>query len=437
MPKAWVVDLWTKDALVDGQRIAPTSSELRKIKSLPDEFRTPRFGKGNRWRVTWTDPATDKPKTKSYATKSEADELKAQLEDDIRAGRYINPEHGDTRFGDLAKIWLESKRKIKDSTYRRYSRDLDRWVLPKWAPVPIASIQRQQIDNWVGELQAGTAPLSDEAKRITKGGLSPNSIRGIVAVAFGAPLRYATSEGWLYENPLKNVELPEDDDTEEMNFLTHEEVNQLASAVRKFNTPEKDPKPDDGLVDYLLVLFLAYTGLRINEALALDWRDVDLKKRRVRVRKTWTVDKEGKRVLGSPKSWERRSAPLTDFLIPLLENMQSPGWVFKAARGGPIDDGNWRTRVWSKVIPEIGLDGFTIHGLRHTAVSLAIAANADVKVIQKMVGHKSASITLDVYGHLFPDRLDEVANALTEHRRRALIGAVPSLPNHYQADSGT
>jgi Phage integrase family len=52
------------------------------------------------------------------------------------------------------------------------------------------------------------------------------------------------------------------------------------------------------------------------------------------------------------------------------------------------------------------------HGLRHTAASLAIAAGADVKVVQQMLGHKSATMTLDLYGHLFDDRLDEVADAL-------------------------
>jgi integrase len=47
------------------------------------------------------------------------------------------------------------------------------------------------------------------------------------------------------------------------------------------------------------------------------------------------------------------------------------------------------------------------HGLRHTAASLAIAAGADLKVVQQMLGHKSATMTLDLYGHLFESRLDD------------------------------
>jgi site-specific recombinase XerC len=57
--------------------------------------------------------------------------------------------------------------------------------------------------------------------------------------------------------------------------------------------------------------------------------------------------------------------------------------------------------------------------LRHTAASIAIASSADVNVIQTMLGHKSATLTLDVYGHLFPGRLDEVSKKM--HKRRAII----------------
>jgi integrase len=61
------------------------------------------------------------------------------------------------------------------------------------------------------------------------------------------------------------------------------------------------------------------------------------------------------------------------------------------------------------------------HGQRHTAASLAIAAGADVKVVQQMLGHKSATMTLDLYGHLFDDRLDEVADALDRAARTTLV----------------
>jgi integrase len=58
-----------------------------------------------------------------------------------------------------------------------------------------------------------------------------------------------------------------------------------------------------------------------------------------------------------------------------------------------------------------GIDGVRLHDLRHTCASLAISAGANVKVVQKLLGHKTAVLTLNRYGHLFPDDLDAVADA--------------------------
>ena len=55
--------------------------------------------------------------------------------------------------------------------------------------------------------------------------------------------------------------------------------------------------------------------------------------------------------------------------------------------------------------------GVRLHDLRHTCASLAISAGANVKVVQKLLGHMTATLTLDRYGHLFPDDLDAVADA--------------------------
>ena len=78
-----------------------------------------------------------------------------------------------------------------------------------------------------------------------------------------------------------------------------------------------------------------------------------------------------------------------------------------------------------------GLRGLSVfrashpHELSHTAASLAIASGADVKVVQQMLGHKSATMTLDQYGHLFGDRLDVVADAMDAARTAALADVYP------------
>ena len=82
--------------------------------------------------------------------------------------------------------------------------------------------------------------------------------------------------------------------------------------------------------------------------------------------------------------------------------------------------------VFDEASEAAGRDDLTPHALRHTAASPAIAAGADVKVVQQMLGHKSATMTLDLYGHLFPDRLGAVADAMDQARTVALNAAAES-----------
>ena len=96
--------------------------------------------------------------------------------------------------------------------------------------------------------------------------------------------------------------------------------------------------------------------------------------------------------------------------------------VFAAPRGGPLRSSNFRSTVWvpsiralSAVHPHV--DGLRVQDLRHTAASMAISLGANVKVVQRMLGHKLASMTLDQYGHLSTEDLEDLADRLDEQFR--------------------
>jgi hypothetical protein len=82
----------------------------------------------------------------------------------------------------------------------------------------------------------------------------------------------------------------------------------------------------------------------------------------------------------------------------------------------------FRRDVFDAAVRDVGPKGFHPHELRHTAASLAIASGADVKIVQQMLGHRTATMTLDLYGHLFPDRLNDVAD------RMDLAARAPNVP---------
>jgi hypothetical protein len=107
---------------------------------------------------------------------------------------------------------------------------------------------------------------------------------------------------------------------------------------------------------------------------------------------------------------------LVEDLAGLVAGKEPDGLVFGGIRNGqPLRVSTFRT-AFSAAATAIGIPDLHPHELRHTAASLAIASSADVKVVQTMLGHASATMTLDTYGHLFEVRLDEVAAAMDAAR---------------------
>ena len=95
--------------------------------------------------------------------------------------------------------------------------------------------------------------------------------------------------------------------------------------------------------------------------------------------------------------------------------------MFIAPDGGAhLDPDNFRSRIWTPAVNAAGLAPLRIHDLRHTTASLAIAAGADVKLLQSMLGHASAVMTFDRYGHLMPGRSEDVADRLDVLARAAV-----------------
>lgn len=130
-----------------------------------------------------------------------------------------------------------------------------------------------------------------------------------------------------------------------------------------------------------------------------------------------TVADKGYQRIEPPKDYEHRSIPIPAFLVGLLR-VQIAGRPADAPVFYGIRTGTWlrnhvyRVGWFDDAAAAVGLKGLTPHELRHTAASLAVSAGANVKAVQRMLGHASAAVTLDVYADLFDDDLDSVATAL-------------------------
>ena len=211
--------------------------------------------------------------------------------------------------------------------------------------------------------------------------------------------------------------------------MTHAQVEALAEACARPIDVSKHRRLDEreNQTYRLVVLFLAYTGVRFGEMAALRVSRLDLTHRRATIAESVTVVQGKGLVWGTPKSHERRQVPIPRFLVAELRDhiagKEPDELVFNGVRGGgPLRAPIFRVG-FHVAAAAIGIPELHPHELRHTAASLAIASGADVKVVQQMLGHSSAAMTMDVYGHLFSDRLDEVADALDTARSEAARSA--------------
>jgi hypothetical protein len=110
---------------------------------------------------------------------------------------------------------------------------------------------------------------------------------------------------------------------------------------------------------------------------------------------------------------------LREVLLWHLKAFESNEWVFPAPEGGFLRYDNFRPRVWKPAVERAGLAPLTFHELRHTAAAFMINDGADPLQVKRRMGHEDIRTTFDTYGHLFPDREEDLVAALDARKRRA------------------
>lgn len=241
--------------------------------------------------------------------------------------------------------------------------------------------------------------VTDTGLSITR---SAPTVRRVHEVLAGI-LDVAVKDRRLSQNAARGIKLPRKVGKERA-YLSHEQVAALA---REAKHPE-------------LIIFLAYTGLRWGEATGLRVKNFDTLRRRISVEEN-AVEVGSFIEVGTPKTHEKRQVRYPEFLAEALDRLMegkgrddllfgegrlhvrrpkaTTGWLNSAVRAAQTKSDGHFPRV-------------TPHDLRHTAASLAISAGANVKAVQRMLGHASAAMTLDTHADLFDDDLDAVSDAL-------------------------
>jgi len=328
-------------------------------------------------------------KKRGFATKKAAEAFASTVEVEKLQGSYVAPTLGRVTVGQLGPLWLARQQAhMKPSGWRSYESAWRIHVEPRWGAVRIADVKFSDVQSWVAELSAKRGPVIVET----------------CASVLRRVLDDAVSDRLLASNPARGVKLPKRTPRRNV-YLTGAQLDALADEVGRYRS---------------LVYLLGTVGLRWGEAAALRVGDVDFLRRRIALHRNAVVI--GRQVhVGSLKSGKNRTVVLPRFVADELA---------VTAEGKGRDELLWPNVIGGYLAPPAARDSWlsgavkrcqkadptfpriTAHALRHTAASLAISAGANVKVVQRMLGHSSAAMTLDVYADLFDTDLDAVADRL-------------------------
>lgn len=339
---------------------------------------------GRRYRVRYRTPDRRQTDKRGFKTKRAAEEFAATVEVEKLTGEYVDPKAGRITVGALSEQWIKGKVNLKKSSLARYRHTLDQQVLPEWENTRVDQLTTAGIQRWIAELVAED--------------LSPSTVRK-AHHALSMICKMAIRDRRIVRNPCDGVDLPRLPKPD-VTYLTAQQVSDLAHHSGEHG---------------LIVLVLTYTGIRWSEMVALRARRIDLKRKRIRIAEA-APEVDGRLEWGTPKSHALRSVPIPDFLAPLLgeqiKGKKPDELVFTAPGGGPVRSRPARRTWFDKAVIEAQLPAVTPHDLRHAAASLAVSAGASIKGVQRMLGHATAAMTLDVYADLFEDDLDGVAERL-------------------------
>jgi integrase len=341
-------------------------------------------GGAKRYRVRYRTPDNRGTDKRGFTTIRDAKAFAATVEVSKLRGEYVRPADSRVTVGELGPRWLARQAgHLKLSSHRPLEIAWRIHVEPEWGDQPIGSIRSTAVAAWVAALSTTRSPsIVIRARSVLSGILAD-----------------AVADRLLPANPCAGVKTPKKA-PKRRQYLSHDQVWALASAAGGNGA---------------MVLTMAYCGLRWGEAAGLRIQDLDLMRRRLTVVQTAT--RVGSQiVVGSPKSNRARTVPIPAQValeIAATCSGKDPGdLVFPSGRGGHQQQANSTRGWWPAAVRASGIPRVTPHDLRHTCASLAVSAGANVKALQRLLGHSSAAMTLDIYADLFADDLDVVGTGL-------------------------
>jgi integrase len=353
---------------------------------------------GKRYPVRYRTPKRTTTCKRGFRTKRDAQKFASTVEVEKMSGTYVAPSLGMITVSELAPAWLARKESdVAKSNYRMLESAWRIHVQPAWGTTRIADVELNGVEQWIGRMGRKSG-----ATTVLR---SFGVLAGI--------LDDAVKSRRLASNPARGAEnLPHKTGKRRV-YLTPDDVGRLATEPGQHR---------------VLVLTLAYTGIRWGEAVALRVSDVQFLRSRLSVHDN-AVQLGVDHAVGVTKGRTERSVPVPQFIVDELSVQcrgrdmgdlvfgdgshylprpkSTDGWFVAAVRRAKVQ----------KISP---------HDLRHTCASIAISSGVNVLALSRMLGHQSAKVTLDTYADLFDTDLDAVAAAIDSKCAQSVLKSAVS-----------
>lgn len=323
----------------------------------------------------------------SGRTREVVKERLAEAQRQVQAGRLVMGP--DQTVAQYLERWLEEgvRHSVRPKTFENYDLCVRR-LLPDLGRVRLRALTPEHIQHALGNL--------------IHRGLAARTVRQVHMV-LRCSLKQALLWRLVASNPSDAVKPPRPV-RKEMRTLTEEEVRRLLAVTA-------------GTRHHSLWIFLVTTGVRLGEALALRWADIDLVEGHAKIRRALQRQRGVGMVFVEPKSSRgRRTVPFPPETLTALEAhrhdlererqqaaklWQENDLVFPSPDGRPRDM-PYLSFTFHRGLQRAGLPRLRIHDLRHTAATHLLNRHVHPKVVQELLGHSTIAITLDTYSHVMP-----------------------------------
>lgn len=377
----------------------PILKRKQKTKTInPNDYPTKKGAK--RAAERWVESLkADQEKATARAEKMRVDRERAEArENTVTVADYVD---------GFVERYRGAHGSLEESTRRDY-RVSAKHIREAFADVPLPELTAKAVDEWLVSMQDGHSQSSQRKAYIL----------------LNLACKYAVRDGDIDVNPVEAVRPPAGAKADP-NALTLANRDYLVNELRRF-------RPTPVRTAAMLAL---YMGLRVGEIAALQWGDVDLKRKEIDVHAAIGQGKGTTYRKSTKSEASNRRLPIPESLIAPLKERRALMRGHLAAAGvrlnadefarlyvvGTIDGAyknpNYISKEWRVLAENLGLTGSkgriaTFHDLRHTFATVAVANHVDVKSVQSYLGHASAAMTLNVYADADEDAKRRAAEAM-------------------------